>query len=70
MQSFTLMRTGSQLLHSQNEDSRQKLWARLRSNLHLVLDEVPLLLFSLTLALFHRCFRVSSVLLLCCGFVP
>lgn len=69
-QSFTLMRAGFQLLYSQNEDSRQKLWARLNSNLHLILDEVPLLLFSLILALFQCCFRVSCVLLLCCGFVP
>lgn len=69
-QPFTLMRTGLQLLHNQNEDSRQKLFARLSSNLHLILDEVPLLLFSLVRALFQCCFRVFSVLLLCCGFVP
>lgn len=69
-QSFTLMRTGFQLLHNQNEDSRRKLLARLSSNLHLILDEVSLLLFSLELALFQCCFRVSSVPLLCCGFVP
>lgn len=44
---FILMAPQFQLFCSQNEDSRQKLWARLSSNLHLILDDVPLLLFSL-----------------------
>lgn len=44
---FILMAPQFQLFCRLNEDSRQKLWARLSSNLHLILDDVPLLLFSL-----------------------